>query len=101
MASETVNSGSMPPTGCELLWGASEEAEELLDAVEEEWEDRRWLVTALADHQVIEDMDAALAQLEAMLQTRDAANFHTLASALAKKLEAVGKANALTGENFF
>ena len=78
-----------------------EEAEALLDAVEEEWEDRRWLVTALADHEVIEDMDAALAQLEAMLQTRDAANFHTLASALAKKLEAVGKANALTGENFF
>ena len=78
-----------------------EEAEALLDEVEDDWEDRRWLLTALADHEVIEDMDAALAQLEAMLQTRDAPAFHILSSALAKKLEAVGKANALTGENFF
>ena len=41
-------------------WGA---AEEMLDDVEEIWEDRRWLVTALYDHEIMDEMDAALAQL--------------------------------------
>ena len=83
------------------LAGAWGEAEELIDDVEDSWEDRRWLLTALADHEVIEDMDASLAQLEAYITQRDAAACHALCSALAQKLEAVGKANSLTLENFF
>ena len=78
-----------------------EAAEDTLEAVEEDWEDRRWLLTALADHEVIEDMEASLAQLEAYIDQRDAAACHALSSALAKKMEAIGKANSLTLENFF
>ena len=78
-----------------------EAAEDTLEAVEEDWEDRRWLLTALADHQVIEDMEASLAQLEAYIDQRDAAACHALCSALAQKMKAVGKANSLTLENFF
>ena len=76
-------------------------AEELVEDVEDNWEDRRWLLTALADHEVIEDMEAALAQLKSLIQTRDAAACHALCNSLAKKMEAVGKANSLTLENFF
>ena len=78
-----------------------EGAESLLDGVEEDWEKRRWLMTALADHEVIEDMDAGLAQLEALMETRDGAGCHALCRALARKMEAVGKAQSPTGENFF
>ena len=83
------------------LAGRWEEAEELIDDVEDEWEDRRWLLVALADHEVIEDMDAALAQLDALVDHRDAAACHALCSALGKKMEAIGKANSLTLENLF
>ena len=78
-----------------------EAAEEVLEEVEDDWEDRRWLMTALSDHEVIEEMEASLAQLEACLAQRDAAACHALSSALAKKMEAIGKANSLTLENFF
>ena len=83
------------------LAGRWEEAEELIDDVEDSWEDRRWLLVALADHEVIEDMDAALAQLDALVDHRDAAACHALCSALGKKMEAIGKANSLTLENLF
>ena len=83
------------------LAGHWEASEELLEEAEDHWEDRKWLVTALADHEIIEDIDAALAQLEALADIRDAAAYNTLCSALAKKIEAAGKAHGCTAENFF
>ena len=102
-ALEGLDSGAkkLEQVGQLALAGAWEAAEEALEEVEDDWEDRRWLLTALADHEVIEDMDAALAQLEACLDQRDAAACHALCSAQAKKMEAIGKANSLTLENFF
>ena len=79
-------------------WGA---AEEMLDDVEEIWEDRRWLVTALYDHEIMDEMDAALAQLEAYCDARDTLAFRALCRALAKNMEAAGKAHNGTVENFF
>lgn len=96
-----AGAGKLERLGALSLAGAWEEAEELLEEVEDDWEDRRWLMTALADHEVIEDMETALAQLEAYIAQRDGAACHALCSALAKKMEAVGKANSLTLENFF
>ena len=79
-------------------WGA---AEELLDDVEDIWEDRRWLVTALYDHEIMDEMDAALAQLEAYCDARDTLAFRALCRALAKNMEAAGKAHNGSVENFF
>ena len=79
-------------------WGA---AEEMLDDVEEIWEDRRWLVTALYDHEIMDEMDAALAQLEAYCDARDALAFRALCRSLAKNMEAAGKAHNGSVENFF
>ena len=79
-------------------WGA---AEEMLDDVEEIWEDRRWLVTGLYDHEIVDDIDAALAQLEAYCDARDALAFRALCRSLAKNMEAAGKAHQGTVENFF
>ena len=79
-------------------WGA---AEEMLDDVEEIWEDRRWLVTALYDHEIMDEMDAALAQLEAYCDARDALAFRALCRSLAENMEAAGKAHQGTVENFF
>ena len=77
-----------------------EAAEELLDDVEEIWEDRRWLATALYDHEVMDEMDAALAQLEVYCDTRDTLAFRALCRALAENMEAAGKAHQGTVENF-
>ena len=79
-------------------WGA---AEELLDDVEDIWEDRRWLVTALYDHEIVDDTDAALAQLEIYCDARDALAFRALCRSLAENMEAAGKAHQGTVENFF
>ena len=79
-------------------WGA---AEEMLDDVEEIWEDRRWLVTALYDHEIMDEMDAALAQLEAYCDARDALAFRALCRSLAKNMDAAGKAHNGSVENFF
>ena len=102
-AMEGLSSGSkeLEAVGELALAGRWEAAEEALEEAEEDWEDRRWLLTALADHQVIEDMEASLAQLEAYLIQRDAAACHALCRALARKMEAIGKAGSLTAENFF
>ena len=81
--------------------GRWEAAEELLDDVEEIWEDRRWLVTALYDHEIMDEMDAALAQLEAYCDARDTLAFRALCRALAKNMEAAGKAHNGSVENFF
>ena len=78
-----------------------EAAEELLDDVEEIWEDRRWLVTALYDHEIMDEMDAALAQLEAYCDARDALAFRALCRSLAKNMDAAGKAHNGSVENFF
>ena len=79
-------------------WGA---AEELLEEVEEDWEERRWLVTALYDHEIIDDTDAALAQLEAYCDAKDALALRALCQSLARNMEAAGKAHKGTVENFF
>ena len=79
-------------------WGA---AEEMLDDVEETWEDRQWLVTALYDHEIVDDIDAALAQLGAYCDARDTLAFRALCRALAKNMEAAGKAHNGSVENFF
>lgn len=102
-AMEGLASGSrkLETVGALALAEEWEGAAEALEEAEEDWEDRRWLLTALADHQVIEDMEASLAQLEAYLTQRDAAACHALCRALAKKMEAIGKAGSLTAENFF
>ena len=79
-------------------WGA---AEEMLDDVEDIWEDRRWLVTGLYDHEIVDDIDAALAQLEIYCDARDALAFRALCRSLAENMEAAGKAHQGTVENFF
>ena len=81
--------------------GRWEAAEEMLEDVEEIWEDRRWLVTALYDHEIVDDTDAALAQLDVFCDARDALAFRTLCCALAENMEAAGKAHQGTVENFF
>ena len=81
--------------------GRWEAAEEMLEDVEEIWEDRRWLVTALYDHEIMDEMDAALAQLEAYCDARDTLAFRALCRALAKNMEAAGKAHNGSVENFF
>ena len=81
--------------------GRWEAAEEMLDDVEESWEDRRWLVTALYDHEIVDDIDAALAQLEIYCDARDALAFRALCRSLAKNMEAAGKAHNGSVENFF
>ena len=79
-------------------WGA---AEEMLDDVDDIWEDRRWLVTGLYDHEIVDDIDAALAQLEIYCDARDALAFRALCRSLAENMEAAGKAHRGTVENFF
>ena len=81
--------------------GRWEAAEEMLDEVEDIWEDRRWLVTALYDHEIVDDIDAALAQLEIYCDARDALAFRALCRSLAKNMEAAGKAHNGSVENFF
>ena len=80
--------------------GHWEAAEELLDEVEDVWEDRRWLVTALYDHEIVDETDAALAQLEVYCHARDALAFRAMCNALARNMEAAGKAHKATVENF-
>ena len=77
-----------------------EAAEELLEDVEEDWEDRRWLVTALYDHEIMDEIDAALAQLETYCDARDTLAFRALCRSLAENMEAAGKAHNGTVENF-
>ena len=81
--------------------GRWEAAEEMLDDVEESWEDQRWLVTALYDHEIVDDIDAALAQLEIYCDARDTLAFRALCRSLAENMEAAGKAHQGTVENFF
>ena len=81
--------------------GRWEAAEEMLEDVEEIWEDRRWLVTALYDHEIVDDADAALAQLETYCDARDTLAFRALCRSLAENMEAAGKAHKGTVENFF
>lgn len=78
-----------------------EAAEEMLGDVEEIWVDRQWLVTALYDHEIVDDIDAALAQLEVYCDAKDALAFRALCRSLAKNMEAAGKAHQGTVENFF
>ena len=80
--------------------GRWEAAEELLEDVEDAWEDRRWLVTALYDHEIVDETDAALAQLEVYCEARDTLAFRALCNALAQNVEAAGKAHRGTVENF-
>ena len=77
-----------------------EAAEELLEEVEEDWEDRRWLVTALYDHEIMDEIDAALAQLDSYCDARDALAFRALCRSLAENMEAAGKAHNGSVENF-
>ena len=81
--------------------GRWEAAEELLDEVEDIWEDRRWLVTALYDHEILDDTDAALAQLEVYCDAKDALAFRALCRSLAENMEAAGTAHNGSVENFF
>ena len=81
--------------------GRWEAAEELLDEVEDIWEDRRWLVTALYDHEILDDTDAALAQLEVYCDAKDALAFRALCRSLAENMGAAGKAHNGSVENFF
>ena len=87
--------------GALALEGRWEEAEELAEEVEEDWEDRRWLVTALTDHEIIEGIDSALAELEAYGCARDAEAYDALCRVLARRIEAAGQAHKPTGENFW
>ena len=80
--------------------GHWETAAALLDEVEDDWEDRRWLATALYDHEIVDDTEAALAQLEVYCDAQDALAFRALCNALAKNMEAVGKAHKGPVENF-
>ena len=81
--------------------GRWEAAEEMLDDVEDIWEDRQWLVTALYDHEIVDDIDAALAQLEVYCDAKDALAFRALCRSLAENMEAAGKAHNGSVENFF
>ena len=80
--------------------GRWEAAEELLEEVKDGWEERRWLVTALYDHELLDETAGALAQLEAYCDARDALAFRALCNALAQSLEAAGKAHRGIVENF-
>ena len=81
--------------------GRWEAAEEMLDDVEDIWEDRQWLVTALYDHEIVDDIDASLAQLEVYCDAKDALAFRALCRSLAENMEAAGKAHNGSVENFF
>ena len=87
--------------GALAMVGRWEAAEELLEDAEDDWDRRRWLTTALSDHEIIEDMDAALGELEAYAQVRDTVAFRALSRALARKMDAVSHSHTATGENFF
>ena len=97
----TPGAGKLERAGDLALEGRWEEAEELVEEVEENWEDRRWLVTALTDHEIIEGIDAALAELDAYGRTWDADAYNALCQVLARRIEAAGQAHKPTGENFW
>ena len=97
----TPGAGRLEQAGALALEGRWEEAREIVEDVEEDWEDRRWLVTALTDHEIIEGIDAALAELDAYGRTRDADAYNALCRVLAKRIEAAGQAHKPTGENFW
>ena len=97
----TPGAERLEQAGAMALAGRWEEAEELAEEVAEDWEDRRWLVTALSDHEIIEGIDAALAELEAYGRARNAEAYNALCRVLAKRIEAAGQAHKATGENFW
>ena len=100
----TVEAGVRP--GAEALRQAAEaaaqedwaRAEALTAAVRADWDRRSPWAEALAPHEDLEQIEVSFAQLDACAG-RDGVSYSALCTALARQLEALGKAHRCSWEN--
>lgn len=73
-------------------WG---KAEKLVDRAEDRWEDCWKFSATFADHEPMEEIDAAFAQLEVYWKARDPVSLAAICGALARQVEAMGDAHEM------
>ncbi|MDD6201152.1 MAG: DUF4363 family protein [Firmicutes bacterium] len=76
--------------------GEWERATDLTHRCRSDWERYRKWVSAFADHEPVEEMEAQFAQLEAYAAAREQAEFSALCARLATMAEAMGDSQRLT-----
>lgn len=74
-------------------------AEQLTARARKRWEKHWNFSAAFADHEPMEEIDAAFAQLEIYSQARDQVSLAAACAALARQVEAMGDAHGLTWWN--
>ena len=83
------------------LAGEWEQAERLSRQAKEQWEHSDVLRACFADHNPMEEIDAAFARLETYARLRRKAGFAAQCGEIARKTEAMGDAHGLKWENLF
>lgn len=76
--------------------GRWEDARRELDAVRENWQKKRPVTAAFADHEPLEEIDGLFAQLEIFAQGKKQTDFAAVCAYLARQLEALGDDHSLT-----
>lgn len=92
---------SLTAAGEAALAGDWEAAEFLCAGADRFWQETRVFRACFADHEPMEEVEAAFAQLKIFLRTQEATAFAAACGETAKKAKAMGEAHALAWENFF
>ena len=96
-------------SGAEKLTQASDFAAEgdwaaaktLLAEARQLWDQKRQLITALCDHEPIEEAEKLFARLEVFAQERSIISFRSACAELSSHLEALSNSHSFTFGNFF
>ena len=76
------------------------EADALTGQIKDDWERMKWAAEALSDHERLNQIDTAFAQLPAYAGN-DSASYQALCIAIAQDLQLVAKNHTLSWRNFF
>ena len=79
-------------------WAA---AKDLLAEAQQVWNQKRSLITALCDHEPIEEAEKLFAKLEVFAQERSIISFRSACAELSSHLEALSKSHSFSFGNFF
>ncbi len=91
--------GKLEQAAQAALDGDMEQGIILAQTAKDTWQRHRDLTAAVADHAPMEEIDSLFAQVEVYAQSEKTVDFAAYCTRLARLVEAVGEAHALTWQN--
>ena len=91
--------GTLEQAAQAALDGDVEQGIALVQTAKADWQHHRDLTAAMADHAPMEEIDSLFAQVEVYARSEKTVDFAAYCTRLARLVEAVGEAHALTWQN--